>query len=300
MEIRYHPGGTATPQEDTWGADVRTISARKAVNLAYAIFKPKVSSTRTDALEFRNDRLQMLLDNFNELLGQVDPESTPFVLTYFTTSDYEVVEDVEGDEDAFVHPQEYTRAEFQNNHWSISIAVDLNDGEESFWAQITQDSRWVLPLRLPLPPRYKNLPELELGAKGIARAIKLAAKGRNLRAERLQRQAHAQGLAELNAHMGRKGLALPLGVLGNTYSFLEPMRPHPEPGHAKRRSAAKSLIARERQERLTSNQMEFLESLSPEDRESAYAMLGGRSKRSKRSKKRTRGRSARKGTRSRK
>lgn len=271
----------------------------RAVNLINKLFKVKVPVTRLDALEFRNERLQALVDNFTEVLVHIDAESTPVELIRFTSADYGVEED-----DGFVHEQEFNEAVFKNNHWHITLTADLDSNagndQEQLSFRVSQDDRRIFVRGQPLPPAYKNLPELELGAEGIVQAIKLAAKGRNLLAERLQRQAHAQGLAELNAHMGRKGLALPLGVLGDTYSFLEPIRPHPEPGHAKRRSAAKSLTARERQERLTSNQMEFLESLSPEDRESAYAMLGGkRSKRSKRSK-RTRGRSARKGTRSRK
>jgi hypothetical protein len=284
MPIRYRPGDTVVPQDNTREAYGYVARSKAALALTFDIFKPKVPSNHPDALEFREDRLQALLDNFTELLRKIDPESTHFYLDDFGSADL-LLEDEETGE---TEPMGYNVATFRNNHWDIFLQTEVV--LPTFQFDIVQKHDDLLPAGRPAVYR-----DMQSVAKAVEKAIELSADGINLRLDALRRQAHAQGLAELNAQMGRKGLALPLGVLGDTYSFLEPMRPHPEPGHAKRRSAAKSLIARERQERLTSNQMNFLQNLSPEDRESAYAMLGG--KRSKRSKKRTRAsrnRSARK------
>ena len=249
--------------------------------LMYELFRPKVPTTNANAFVFQQDRLLFLLDNFTDMFAKIDPGSTAFVLDDFVSADYELEDEETGEK----FPYNYNEAIFRNNHWDIFM-----------WAE-PDIPRFQIDLFLKTAPDEVVQNSVASAAK---EAIELAAAGMNVKMRRRER---AQAFAELNAQMGRKGLALPTGVLGETFSFLEPIKPHPEPGHTKRRSAAKSLIARERQERLTSNQMEFLESLSPEDRESAYAMLGGRSKkRSKRSKrsKRTRSRSARKGTRSRK
>ncbi len=243
----------------------------------YELFRPKVATTNANAFVFQEDRLQFLLDNFTDMFAKIDPGSTAFVLDDddFVSADYELEDEETGEK----FPQDVNEAIFRNNHWDIFM-----------WAE-PDIPRFTIDVALPTAPVEPQY----AAASAAKEAIELAAAGMNVKMRRRER---AQAFAEVNAHMARRGLALPTGVLGETFSFLEPMRPHPEPGHAKRRSAAKSLIARERQERLTSNQMNFLQNLSPEDRESAYAMLGGkRSKRSKRSKKRTRAsrsRSARK------
>jgi hypothetical protein len=282
MRVTYLPGRTNSPQQDTFAAEL-TLTGQQAVSLAYNLFKPKVGSTRPDALEFRDDRLQALLDNFDELI-RFDPESTELRLVEFSSADFDVEED-----DGFIHPQEYNRAVFKNNQWDIVVHVNAN--EEEFSVRLTQNPRWnlALPIRQPFPAAYRNLAELQLGATAVEKAFELAGQGRNLRLEAIRRREHAQGLAELNAHMARKNLALPLEVLGETFSFLEPFRPHPTPGHAKRRAEAKRMITKERQESLTRNQMEYYNSLSPEEREAAYAALGGRSKRNKRGKRSKRG-----------
>jgi hypothetical protein len=79
--------------------------------------------------------------------------------------------------------------------------------------------------------------------------------------------------------MNRKGVALPPELLRETLSYVTPMSKKPYPGHEQRLASARRSIAKERQEKLTARQMQFIQELPLEDQAAAYAALGGKSKR---------------------
>jgi hypothetical protein len=97
------------------------------------------------------------------------------------------------------------------------------------------------------------------------------------------RQRNAKNLATLNVSKARKGLALPPELLREVATFLQPIGKKPYPGHEERLSKARSTIAKERQENLEMQRRAFLETLSPEEREAAYAAMGGKKRSKKRS-----------------